>query len=80
MFVAGVDYLKIYIYIYGYSFRDAWKAKEGTSQTDAKEQYIEALLSMFDDIGTKINVTEWVNGPDLDPSVKQNLILLGKVF
>lgn len=61
-------------------FRDAWKAREGTNQTDAKEQYIEVLLAMFDEIGKEINVTEWVNGPDLDPSVKANLILLGKSF
>uniref|UniRef100_A0A7E4VI58 ACB domain-containing protein n=2 Tax=Panagrellus redivivus TaxID=6233 RepID=A0A7E4VI58_PANRE len=59
---------------------DAWKAREGTSQADAKAQYVEVLLAMFDDIGTQINVGEWVNGPDLDPSIKQNLILLGKVF
>uniref|UniRef100_A0A914Y8K5 ACB domain-containing protein n=1 Tax=Panagrolaimus superbus TaxID=310955 RepID=A0A914Y8K5_9BILA len=59
---------------------DAWKSKEGVNQTDAKEQYIEALLSMFDEIGTQINVNEWVNGPDLDPSIKQNLMLLGKTF
>uniref|UniRef100_A0AC34RPC4 ACB domain-containing protein n=1 Tax=Panagrolaimus sp. JU765 TaxID=591449 RepID=A0AC34RPC4_9BILA len=59
---------------------DAWKAREGTNQTEAKEQYIEALMAMFDDIGKAINVTEWVNGPDLDPSIKANLIILGKTF
>lgn len=59
---------------------DAWKEREGTLQNDAKEQYIEALLSMFDDIGKQLNVTEWVNGPDLDPSIKQNLEILGKTF
>ncbi|KAE9551140.1 hypothetical protein FO519_005649 [Halicephalobus sp. NKZ332] len=59
---------------------DAWKAREGTSQSDAKEQYIEAILAMFDEIGKEINVTEWVSGPGLDPSVKANLIVLGKSF
>lgn len=59
--------------------RDAWKAREGTGQDDAKEKYIEALLAMFDKIGETVNVSEWVNGPDLDPSVKANLALLGKL-
>ena len=30
--------------------RDAWKAVEGTSSEDAKEQYIKVLLEMFDKI------------------------------
>ncbi|KAH7693716.1 CRE-ACBP-3 protein [Aphelenchoides avenae] len=58
---------------------DAWKAVEGTSKEEAKEKYIEALLEMFDKIGETVNVSEWVNGPDLDPTVKTNLALLGKV-
>ncbi|KAI6243791.1 Acyl CoA binding protein [Aphelenchoides fujianensis] len=58
---------------------DAWKGVEGTSQADAKEKYIEVLLEMFDKIGEEVNVGEWLSGPELDPSIKQNLALLGKV-
>ncbi|CAD5229327.1 unnamed protein product [Bursaphelenchus okinawaensis] len=57
---------------------DAWKAREGLAKEEAKEKYIEALLVMFDKIGEVVNISEWVNGPDLDPSIKQNLIVLGK--
>lgn len=60
-------------------FRDAWKEREGTSAEDAKQKYIQALLAMFDEIGQTVNIHEWVNGPDLDPSIKTNLAVLGKV-
>lgn len=59
--------------------RDAWKKVEGTSKDAAKEKYIETLLAMFDTIGETINVSEWLNGKDLDPSIKANLAKLGKV-
>ena len=60
-------------------FRDAWKAVEDITVKEAMEKYIEALLEMFDNIDdAKINLSEWLNGPDLDPSIKTNLALLGK--
>lgn len=59
--------------------RDAWKSVEGMSSDEAKEKYIETLLGMFDNIGEEVNVSEWLSGPNLDPSIKQNLELLGKV-
>lgn len=49
------------------------------SQDEAKEKYIEVLLEMFDKIGEEVNVSEWLSGPDLDPSIKKNLAFLGKV-
>jgi hypothetical protein len=49
------------------------------SSDEAKEKYIETLLGMFDNIGEEVNVSEWLSGPNLDPSIKQNLELLGKV-
>uniref|UniRef100_A0AC35U5B1 ACB domain-containing protein n=1 Tax=Rhabditophanes sp. KR3021 TaxID=114890 RepID=A0AC35U5B1_9BILA len=58
---------------------DAWKEKEGMSADDAKEQYIETLLATFDNI-QGINIGEWLSGPNLDPTIKENLALLGKVF
>lgn len=56
---------------------DAWKTAEGTSSDEAKEKYIEALLEMMDEIGTQVNIDEWLSGPNLDPSIKSNLALLG---
>uniref|UniRef100_A0A0N4ZB58 ACB domain-containing protein n=1 Tax=Parastrongyloides trichosuri TaxID=131310 RepID=A0A0N4ZB58_PARTI len=58
---------------------DAWKEKEGLTTEEAMEKYIETLLETFDNI-EGINVGEWLSGSDLDPSIKQNLALLGKVF
>uniref|UniRef100_A0A0K0FH00 Acyl-CoA-binding protein homolog 3 (inferred by orthology to a C. elegans protein) n=2 Tax=Strongyloides TaxID=6247 RepID=A0A0K0FH00_STRVS len=58
---------------------DAWKEKEGLTKEEAMEQYIEVLLETFDNI-EGINVGEWLSGPDLDPSIKKNLAILGKVF
>ncbi|TKR81264.1 hypothetical protein L596_015165 [Steinernema carpocapsae] len=59
---------------------DAWKGVEGTPKNEAMEKYIEVLLEMFDKIGEQgVNVGEWLSGDSLDPSIKQNLALLGKV-
>jgi len=56
---------------------DAWQGVKGMSAEEAKEKYIQVLLDMFDKIGDQVNVGEWLNGPDLDPSIKTNLELLG---
>ncbi|KAI1716421.1 acyl coA binding protein domain-containing protein [Ditylenchus destructor] len=56
---------------------DAWKSLEGTSSDEAKEKYVEALLEMFDEIGSQVNVGDWLNGSELDPVIKTNLELLG---
>lgn len=50
---------------------------EGTSAESAKEKYIEALLEIFENLDPSINVSEWLNGPNLDPTIKTNLISLG---
>jgi len=58
---------------------DSWKAVDGMDSSEAKNKYIEALLEMFDNIDeNQINLSEWLNGPDLDPSIKKNLAFLGK--
>ena len=44
----------------------------------AKEKYIEILLEMFDNVDPNISISEWLNDPNLDPSIKTNLALLGK--
>jgi acyl-CoA-binding protein len=38
-----------------YFFRDSWKAVEGMSADEAKQNYIEALLEMFDNAGGQVN-------------------------
>uniref|UniRef100_A0A1I7ZWB1 ACB domain-containing protein n=1 Tax=Steinernema glaseri TaxID=37863 RepID=A0A1I7ZWB1_9BILA len=59
---------------------DAWKAVEGTSKDDAMERYIEVLLQMMDTISEQgVNISEWLSGDSLDPSIKQNLNFLGRV-
>ncbi|CAK5070568.1 unnamed protein product [Meloidogyne enterolobii] len=57
---------------------DAWKAVEGKSKEEAQQAYVETLLEMFDDIGEKFNVGEWL--AKLDPSIKSNLAILGKNY
>ncbi|KAI6173886.1 Acyl CoA binding protein [Aphelenchoides besseyi] len=57
---------------------DEWKKLEGMNQLVAKERYVETLLEMFDKIGEELNVDEWLNGVNLDPSIKQNLAFLGR--
>jgi len=59
-------------------FRDAWKGVEGMQADAAKEKYIEILLEMFDNVDPNISISEWLNDPNLDPSIKTNLALLGK--
>uniref|UniRef100_A0A915DAK0 ACB domain-containing protein n=1 Tax=Ditylenchus dipsaci TaxID=166011 RepID=A0A915DAK0_9BILA len=56
---------------------DSWKTAEGLNSEEAKEKYVEALLEMFDEIGSQVNVDEWLSGESLDPSIKSNLALLG---
>lgn len=61
------------------NFRDAWKEVEGLSADDAKQQYIEALLEMFDQIGEQVSISEWLSGDKNGALIKEKLALLGKV-
>ena len=55
---------------------DAWKEVENMSADEAKSKYIEALLEMFDNAGEQVNISDWLT--KIDPSIKENLALLGK--
>uniref|UniRef100_A0A914CJX8 ACB domain-containing protein n=1 Tax=Acrobeloides nanus TaxID=290746 RepID=A0A914CJX8_9BILA len=58
---------------------DAWKEVEGLSADQAKQQYIEALLEMFDHIGEQVNISDWLSGDANGALIKEKLALLGKV-
>ncbi|GMT05351.1 hypothetical protein PENTCL1PPCAC_27525, partial [Pristionchus entomophagus] len=52
---------------------DAWEKVKGLSKEEAMKQYVDTLNEFFDKASKELDIDAWLSGPDLDPSIKDNL-------
>ncbi|CAI4233268.1 unnamed protein product [Auanema sp. JU1783] len=56
---------------------DSWNGLKGTSQDDAKLEYIKVLNEMFEKIAEELDINDWLENK-CDPIIKTNLAIIGK--
>ncbi|MFH4984207.1 hypothetical protein AB6A40_010916 [Gnathostoma spinigerum] len=57
---------------------DAWNALGDMPREEAKEKYVEALQSMFDEVAKTVDVLKWLTDSNKDPELPKKFALFMK--